>query len=188
MCIRDSAWSAARRPPPPNRLARRAHATPQSANHPDNRGSRRAGARVLPFPLRPCHTDYRRRPKPAFASENPRPLRKSLPAGRAGYRDPAILPRPASCRRTQRKNGRFAGTILPCLLYTSSIGGDLILDRSAFTLPIHNPAEFDNEPLRPYNAGPDALLVNLKSLRLTLSPDAVSYTHLDVYKRQDRCW
>ena len=53
----------------------------------------------------------------------------------------------------------------------SAISGDLVLDRSAFALPIHDPAEFDNEPLRPYNAGPDALLVNLKSLRLTLHPD-----------------
>lgn len=52
------------------------------------------------------------------------------------------------------------------------IGGDLVLDRSAFDLPPHDPAAFDNEPLRPYNAGPDALLVNLKSLRLTLQPDA----------------
>ena len=51
------------------------------------------------------------------------------------------------------------------------IGGDLVLDRSAFALPPHDAAEFDNEPLRPYNAGPDALLVNLKSLRLTLQPD-----------------
>lgn len=53
------------------------------------------------------------------------------------------------------------------------IGGDLVLDRSAFAVPVHNPAEFDNEPLRPYNAGPDALLVNLKSLRLMLIPDTV---------------
>ena len=51
------------------------------------------------------------------------------------------------------------------------IEGDLILDRSAFRLPPHDPAAFDNEPLRPYNAGADALLVNFKSLRLTLSPD-----------------
>lgn len=51
------------------------------------------------------------------------------------------------------------------------IAGDLVLDRSAFALPPHNPAEFDNEPLRPYNAGPDALLVNLKSLSFTLHPD-----------------
>ena len=50
----------------------------------------------------------------------------------------------------------------------SEIGGDLVLDRSAFSVPLHDAAEFDNEPLRPYNAGPDALLVNLKSIRLTL--------------------
>ena len=50
----------------------------------------------------------------------------------------------------------------------ADIGGDLVVDRSAFALPPHDPAEFDNEPLRPYNAGPDALLVNLKSIRLTL--------------------
>lgn len=54
----------------------------------------------------------------------------------------------------------------------SDINGDLVLDRRAFSLPAHDPAEFDNEPLRPYNAGPDALLINLKSLRLTLQPDA----------------
>ncbi len=53
----------------------------------------------------------------------------------------------------------------------AEIGGDLVLDRSAFALPPHDPAEFDGEPLRPYNAGPDALLVNLKSVRLTLLPD-----------------
>jgi D-alanyl-D-alanine carboxypeptidase/D-alanyl-D-alanine-endopeptidase (penicillin-binding protein 4) len=51
------------------------------------------------------------------------------------------------------------------------IDGDLVLDRSAFALSAHDPAAFDNEPLRPYNAGPDALLVNLNSLRLTLQPE-----------------
>ena len=51
------------------------------------------------------------------------------------------------------------------------INGDLVLDRSAFSLPPHNPAEFDNEPLRPYNTGPDGLLINFKSLNFTLSPD-----------------
>ncbi|MFB0934815.1 MAG: D-alanyl-D-alanine carboxypeptidase/D-alanyl-D-alanine-endopeptidase, partial [Propionivibrio sp.] len=51
------------------------------------------------------------------------------------------------------------------------IQGDLVLDRSAFSLPPHDPAKFDNEPLRPYNAGPDALLVNLKSLSFTLHPE-----------------
>ncbi|HRF73001.1 MAG TPA: D-alanyl-D-alanine carboxypeptidase/D-alanyl-D-alanine-endopeptidase [Accumulibacter sp.] len=53
----------------------------------------------------------------------------------------------------------------------NEISGDLVLDRSAFALPPHDPGEFDNEPLRPYNAGPDALLVNFKSLRLLLQAD-----------------
>ena len=53
----------------------------------------------------------------------------------------------------------------------SDINGDLLLDRSAFAPVAHDPGEFDHEPLRPYNAGPDALLVNLKSLRLTLQPE-----------------
>ena len=58
----------------------------------------------------------------------------------------------------------------------SDIAGDLVLDRSAFALSAHDPGEFDKEPLRPYNAGPDALLVNLKSVRLSLRPDAGQYT------------
>lgn len=37
------------------------------------------------------------------------------------------------------------------------IAGDLVLDRSAFAVPPHDPAAFDGEPLRPYNVGPDAL-------------------------------
>lgn len=55
----------------------------------------------------------------------------------------------------------------------SEIAGDLVLDRSAFAVPAHDPAAFDNEPLRPYNAGPDALLVNLDAIRLTLLADGV---------------
>ncbi|WP_170285823.1 D-alanyl-D-alanine carboxypeptidase/D-alanyl-D-alanine endopeptidase [Propionivibrio limicola] len=51
------------------------------------------------------------------------------------------------------------------------IDGDLVLDRRAFEVPPHDPAAFDGEPLRPYNAGPDALLVSLNSVRLTLHPD-----------------
>ena len=56
------------------------------------------------------------------------------------------------------------------------IGGDLVLDRSAFELPPHDPGEFDHEPLRPYNAGADALLINLKSIELTLHPDPAKQT------------
>lgn len=58
----------------------------------------------------------------------------------------------------------------------AEIAGDVVLDRSAFALPPHDPGEFDNEPLRPYNAGADALLVNLKSIQLTLHADATART------------
>ena len=54
----------------------------------------------------------------------------------------------------------------------ASIGGDLVLDRSAFRLPPHDPAAFDNEPLKPYNVGPDALLVNFKAVRFRFVPAA----------------
>jgi len=51
-----------------------------------------------------------------------------------------------------------------------SIEGDIVLDRSAFEQAHADPAAFDGEPLRPYNAAPDALLVNFKSLVLTFTP------------------
>jgi D-alanyl-D-alanine carboxypeptidase/D-alanyl-D-alanine-endopeptidase (penicillin-binding protein 4) len=53
------------------------------------------------------------------------------------------------------------------------IQGDIIIDRSLFALPPHDPSKFDGEPLRPYNAAPDALLVNFKSLLLQFVPDPV---------------
>ncbi len=51
------------------------------------------------------------------------------------------------------------------------IRGDLVVDRSYFALREHDPARFDNEPLRPYNVGPDALLVNYKAIRFQFIPD-----------------
>jgi len=51
------------------------------------------------------------------------------------------------------------------------IRGDVVLDRSAFAVGEHDPGAFDGQPLRPYNAGPDALLVNLASIRLTLQAE-----------------
>jgi D-alanyl-D-alanine carboxypeptidase/D-alanyl-D-alanine-endopeptidase (penicillin-binding protein 4) len=51
------------------------------------------------------------------------------------------------------------------------IRGDMVIDRSAFVVPDQSPAEFDNEPLRPYNAQPDALLLNYRSLVFTFTPD-----------------
>ncbi|MDR2240753.1 MAG: D-alanyl-D-alanine carboxypeptidase/D-alanyl-D-alanine-endopeptidase [Zoogloeaceae bacterium] len=52
------------------------------------------------------------------------------------------------------------------------IRGDLVLDRAYFAAQPHDPARFDNEPLRPYNVGPDALLLNYKSIRLDFALDA----------------
>jgi D-alanyl-D-alanine carboxypeptidase/D-alanyl-D-alanine-endopeptidase (penicillin-binding protein 4) len=51
------------------------------------------------------------------------------------------------------------------------IHGDILLDRSAFRVPTPPPGEFDGEPSKPYNVGPDALMVNLKALVLTFTPD-----------------
>ena len=51
------------------------------------------------------------------------------------------------------------------------IAGDIVLDRSAFETLEADPASFDGEPLRPYNATPDALLLNFKSVVMTFVPD-----------------
>jgi serine-type D-Ala-D-Ala carboxypeptidase/endopeptidase (penicillin-binding protein 4) len=51
------------------------------------------------------------------------------------------------------------------------IRGDIVLDRGAFSDTLQAPADFDGEPLRPYNAQPDALLLNYKSVLLTFTPD-----------------
>ena len=56
------------------------------------------------------------------------------------------------------------------------VTGDLVLDRSFFKLPEHDAAKFDNDPFRPYNVGPDALLVNFKALRFAFVPDPVRGT------------
>jgi D-alanyl-D-alanine carboxypeptidase/D-alanyl-D-alanine-endopeptidase (penicillin-binding protein 4) len=53
-----------------------------------------------------------------------------------------------------------------------TIDGDLVLDRTFFAPTAHDPAAFDREPLKPYNVGPDALLVNFKSVRFTFAPPA----------------
>ncbi len=54
------------------------------------------------------------------------------------------------------------------------VRGDILLDRRVFDVPDKNPADFDDEPLRPYNAAPDGLLINFKSLIFNFSPDAAS--------------
>jgi D-alanyl-D-alanine carboxypeptidase/D-alanyl-D-alanine-endopeptidase (penicillin-binding protein 4) len=51
------------------------------------------------------------------------------------------------------------------------IRGKLQLDRSAFEESFYDAAAFDGDPLRTYNAGSDALLLNYKSLALRFLPD-----------------
>lgn len=51
------------------------------------------------------------------------------------------------------------------------IRGDIVLDRRAFQLAPRDPAAFDGEPLRPYNVGPDALVLNYKSVVYSFVPD-----------------
>ena len=56
-------------------------------------------------------------------------------------------------------------------LGVKSIAGDIVLDRTAFETVEVDPSSFDGEPLRPYNAAPDALLLNFKSVVMTFVPD-----------------
>lgn len=55
-----------------------------------------------------------------------------------------------------------------------AIVGDIVLDHSAFSVPAHDAALFDGEPQRPYNAAPDALLVNFKSVAMGFVPDVAA--------------
>ena len=56
-------------------------------------------------------------------------------------------------------------------LGVKAISGDIVLDHSAFAPATTDPADFDGEPLRPYNVAPDALLLNYKSVVMTFVPD-----------------
>ena len=51
------------------------------------------------------------------------------------------------------------------------IAGDIVLDRRAFDTGEPDPGAFDGRPLKSYNAGADALLVNYKSVVLRFVPD-----------------
>jgi hypothetical protein len=78
-----------------------------------------------------------------------------------GYGDPKI-----TIEQFQELIARLRATGL------STIRGDLIVDRSYFAPVPYDPGAFDAEPLRPYNVGPDALLVNFKSVRFAFAPNA----------------
>lgn len=51
------------------------------------------------------------------------------------------------------------------------IAGDVVLDRTVFTVPSIDPGAFDDKPMRPYNVGPDGLLINFRAIRFTLQAD-----------------
>ena len=63
-----------------------------------------------------------------------------------------------------------------------TIQGDVVLDRSAFEALDADPSAFDGEGLRPYNASPDALLVNFKSVVMTFAPDSATQTARITYE------
>jgi len=52
------------------------------------------------------------------------------------------------------------------------IQGNLIIDNTWMEPQHFDAADFDGDPTRPYNVGPDALLVNFNVLNLQLRPDA----------------
>ena len=52
------------------------------------------------------------------------------------------------------------------------VRGDILLDRSAISVPEVSAAEFDGDATRPYNVRPDALMLNYKSVIYTFTPDA----------------
>lgn len=54
------------------------------------------------------------------------------------------------------------------------IRGNILLDHSAFDASTYDAARFDGDPLRAYNAGPDALLINFKAFAITFAPDEVT--------------
>ena len=79
-----------------------------------------------------------------------------------GYGDPFLV--------TERvwqmlRNVRRAGV--------RSISGDLLLDDSFFQVHDHDPAAFDRQPLRAYNVGPNALMMNFKVVRWYFEPDVM---------------
>ena len=56
-------------------------------------------------------------------------------------------------------------------LGVEKVRGDIVLDHGIFDPMERNPADFDGQALSPYNAAPDGLLVNFKSLIFTFTPE-----------------
>ncbi|WP_415033286.1 D-alanyl-D-alanine carboxypeptidase/D-alanyl-D-alanine-endopeptidase [Azonexus sp.] len=58
------------------------------------------------------------------------------------------------------------------------ITGDIVLDRSVFAAVDFDPAAFDGKPLRPYNVGPNGLLLDFQALRFTVQPGEAQVVNL----------
>ena len=56
------------------------------------------------------------------------------------------------------------------------IQGNVIIDNSYFDIGDFNPAAFDNQPFRTYNAAPSALMFNFQSTRFLFTPDEENKT------------
>jgi len=56
----------------------------------------------------------------------------------------------------------------------TTISGNIVVDGSAFTNQARDPAVFDGQPQRAYNAAPEAFLVNFKSVVLDWAPDVAA--------------
>jgi len=56
----------------------------------------------------------------------------------------------------------------------SSIEGDIIIDRSVYRIPSHDPAAFDKRPTKTYNVGPDAFLVGENKMEITVDTNSKS--------------
>lgn len=56
----------------------------------------------------------------------------------------------------------------------TTIAGDIVVDGSAFSSLAHDAGAFDGQPQRAYNAAPEALLVNFKSVVLDWAPDVAA--------------
>lgn len=60
------------------------------------------------------------------------------------------------------------------------IDGNLLLDRSAFEDNVVDPNKFDGDPSKPYNVGPDALLLNYKSIHLRFAANEVGGVNVNL--------
>ncbi|XPG42462.1 D-alanyl-D-alanine carboxypeptidase/D-alanyl-D-alanine-endopeptidase [Variovorax sp. KK3] len=63
-----------------------------------------------------------------------------------------------------------------------TIRGDIVLDRGAFDAAETDPSAFDGEGSRPYNAAPDALLINFRSVVMTFQPNRDGQTAQIAYE------